>query len=382
VSVTEARASELDARSRSIRRVATLVFFGLVPLVTVAVALAVWVGDGRAGFDLRHAFLPAAHDVLAGDSPYPAPDGPEVRGRHAYVYTPVVAFATTPLTVLPTDAAVAVGMVGSFASVVAALLLAGVRDPRCYAVALVWPPVVNSAGNVAVSLPLAVLLAAAWRLRRHEAGSGAIVGAVVAAKSFAWPILAWPAVMGRWRSAATAVVVAVGLSLGTWAVIGFAGLRGYPELVRAVTRAQEHDSYALSSLLLEAGAGMAVARGALVAATAGLLVLALAHARRGREAQAFASLLLASLTATPLLWQHYLVVLLVALAVTRPRLSLAWLLPLVLYVAPMTGNGAVWQTALVPVVAAVVGVACVAPGARAPTGRPATGDGVTAAAEP
>ena len=357
----------LDRGSRLIRRVATLVFFGLVPVVAVLVALSVWVGDGRAGFDLRHAFLPAAHDVLDGNSPYPAPGDSEVAGRHAYVYTPVVAFATVPFTAIPEDAAIDIGMVASFGAVIAALLLVGVRDWRCYTVALVWPPVINSAGNVAVSLPLAVLLAAAWRWRRREAGSGVLVGCAVAAKSFAWPMLVWPVVIRRWRSSWVALTVAVALSLGTWAVIGFAGLRQYPDLVRAVTDAQEDDSYSLSGVLLALGAGTTLARAALAVLTVGLVWAAFAFGRNGSEPQAFAALLIAALATTPLLWQHYLVMLLVALAVTHPRLSFAWLLPLVLYLAPMTGNGRLWQTLLVSVLAAVVGASCLLPARRPAT---------------
>ena len=339
-------------------------FFGVLPALWIAVALSVWFSDDRAGFDLRHAFLPAAHDVLDGDSPYPAPDDPEVLGRYAYVYTPVVAYATVPFTVVSENVAIGAGMILSFAAVIAALALVGVRDWRCYSIALIWPPVINSAGNVAVSLALAVLLAAAWRFRRSEVGSGALVGCTVAAKSFAWPLLVWPLVMRRWRGAVSAVAVCAALSLGTWAMLGFAGLRQYPDLVRAVTDAQERDSYSLSGVLLELGLGSTLARGALLVLTAALIWAAVLFGRRGAEAQAFSALVLASLATTPLLWQHYLVLLLVALAVTRPRMSLGWLLPLILYLAPMTGNGALWQTILVPAVAAAVGVTCLLPSRR------------------
>ena len=101
-----------------------------------------------------------------------------------------------------------------------------------------------------------------------------------------------------------------------------------------------------------------VARGAAIIVTGGLVALAIRFGRRGDERRAFVTLLLASLAATPILWQHYLVFLLVALAVSQPRLSYAWLLPLGFYLAPWTGNGANWQTVLVPVLAAVIGAAC------------------------
>ena len=366
------------AFSRVVRRSSEIFLLGVVPCFWLAILLISWFANERAGFDLRHAFLPAADDVLHGRSPYPLPTDPEVLGRHAYVYTPLVAYATVPLTLLSTAAAVDLGMVASFACVVAILWLVGVRDWRCYTIALVWPPVVNSAGNVAVSLPLALLLAGAWRVRTAEKASGALVGCAVAAKTFAWPLLAWPLVMRRWGSAVSAVGVTLVLSLGTWALIGFAGLRDYPDLVRAVTDAQEDDSYSLSSALLAAGVDGTLARAALVVLTAALLWAAVVFGRRGAEDKAFVALLLAALATTPLLWQHYLVLLLLALGITRPRLSVVWLLPLVLYLAPMTGNGKVWQTLLVPAVTVIVGASCFVPWRQPGSARAVSQDPVPA----
>ncbi len=109
------------------------------------------------------------------------------------------------------------------------------------------------------------------------------------------------------------------------------------------------------------GAGNTVARAALIVAAVGLIAIAVLLGRRGDEPRAFVALVLASLAATPILWQHYVTLLLVAVAVARPRLSAAWLLPLALYAAPWVWNGATWQTLLVPAVVAAVGVLCLVP---------------------
>ena len=100
------------------------------------------------------------------------------------------------------------------------------------------------------------------------------------------------------------------------------------------------------------------ARGVALLVTLALLVLCIRFGRRGDDQRAFAAAILAALASTPILWQHYLMLLLVALAVCRPRLSFAWFVPILLWASPTTGNGDVWQTLLVPVAAAVVGAAC------------------------
>jgi hypothetical protein len=52
-----------------------------------------------------------------------------------------------------------------------------------------------------------------------------------------------------------------------------------------------------------------------------------------------------SLLATPVVWIHYFVLLLVPLAIMRPRLSGAWLLPLALFACPVT-SPMLWQLVL------------------------------------
>jgi hypothetical protein len=346
--------------------------FGIVPLVVTASIVSGWLdaGTNGLGFDLRHVFLPAARDVLDGVSPYPRPGDPEIAAERAYVYSPVLAYALAPLTLVPTSAAVSAGIIGSFVAAFAVLWLGGVRDWRCYGIALMWPPVLNSAENANASLLVAAILAAAWCLRERELTAGAAVGLAVAVKTFAWPLVAWPAVLGRMGGSAVALAVALGLTAGTWALLGFAGLSDYPELVRAVVSFEEQDSYSLSGTLRELTAPGPVSRAAAAAVAAGLIGLAVVLGRRSDERRAFVCLTLAALVATPVLWQHYLVFLLLALAVARPRLSAAWLVPLLAYLAPWQGNGALWQTLLVPLIAAVVGAACLLPASEAPGARP------------
>jgi hypothetical protein len=66
------------------------------------------------------------------------------------------------------------------------------------------------------------------------------------------------------------------------------------------------------------------------------------------------------LIATPILWNHYLVLLLAPIAIVRPRLAPLWLLPLVLWATPHPESlGVVWRIVLVLAVIGVVAVQAV-----------------------
>lgn len=340
------------------------VFLTFVPFVvmgSLVVSLLTIGFHHNAAYDLRVAFLPAAHAIVHGSSPYANPSDPSLAHQSAYVYPPFVAFLTAPLLLLGVSAAVVLSVLLSLFAVPAILFLAGVRDLRCYGLALVWAPTWNAIQNVNISLPIACALALAWRFRNSSRASGLLLGCAVAAKVFVWPLLIWPLAMGRRRVLGTGVISAAVLVLGSWAAIGFAGLSSYSRLLHVLTSYEETESYSISGALRVVGLGAVPARGIALTLTLALLALCVAFGRRGDDRRAFAAAVLAALASTPILWQHYLMLLLVALAVCRPRLSIAWFLPLAPWFSPFTGNGNVGQTLLVPVVAALVGAACLMP---------------------
>lgn len=358
-------------REARLRRILGYTVFGVLPAVFLVGMLWTWIGDSDTGFDLRYAFLPAARDVLDGVSPYPALSDPVVHQQAAYVYPPLVALVTVPLTAVSTSTAVYVGLFASIALVPLILFVLGVRDPRCYLVALVWGPVDDSFANVTISIALALVLAAAWRLRDSERWSGGLLGLAVVTKLFLAPLLVWPLAMRRWRATLVAVCSAAGLALASWAVIGFAGIGSYARLLRKVTDLEESDSYSISGTLRVLGLGTAPARSLAIALAVALVGLAIVFARRGDDRRTFVASLVAALAATPILWQHYLVVLLVAVAIASPRLSVVWLLPVLLWASPFVGNGNAGQTVLVPAVAGAVTVMCLVRMSRSTRDAPA-----------
>ena len=97
------------------------------------------------------------------------------------------------------------------------------------------------------------------------------------------------------------------------------------------------------ALTLVVGGGLLVGLRALHAPEGRGAVL---HVRGRRDARA-----------EPIVWLHYLVVLLVPLAIARPRFSAIWLLPVLLWVSPKPGYAEGVQT-FIPAVAAVILSAC------------------------
>ena len=62
------------------------------------------------------------------------------------------------------------------------------------------------------------------------------------------------------------------------------------------------------------------------------------------DARSFTCAVAATLVLSPIVWLHYLVVLLVPVAITRPRFSVLWLLPVLLWVSPRPGYAEGVQT--------------------------------------
>jgi hypothetical protein len=147
----------------------------------------------------------------------------------------------------------------------------------------------------------------------------------------------WLAATRRWAAAFGAGVVALGLALSSWAVIGFRGLGDYPELLRRLSDVEAENSYSAFAGLVALGLPATLARVLVVVAAAALLLLAWRVARGSGhgdegERRAFVLALAAGFVLTPILWLHYLVLLVVPIALARPRLSALWFAPLALTV--------------------------------------------------
>ena len=79
----------------------------------------------------------------------------------------------------------------------------------------------------------------------------------------------------------------------------------------------------------------------------GVLAACVLAGRRGDDRLSFSFAVLACVVASPIVWLHSFVLLLAPVALYRPRLSVVWLVPALLWFGSGNGNGRPWQTALV-----------------------------------
>ena len=335
--------------SSAARQVGTHCLLVSAPLVVGAVAVAALRKHALA-FDFHQSYLPAAHAVLAGHSPYPAATVAALTPRTAFVYPPLTAYLAAPFTVLPAQVADAVAFALAIACVIATLMLLGVKDWRCYAIAFVWAPTYSAIQTANVTLLLAVGLALIWRLRNRLVAVALAGGVMIALKLFLWPVIVWLVATRRIKGAVGALAAGATLIVGPWAGIGFAGLSGYPHLLNVMTRVERSTGYTIPALL---SGGLSWRTAELAGMAVGVVLLAaMVWLGRRNERRSFALAIAAALALTPVCAMNYFVFLLVALALFRPRLSWAWTIPLFFWLSPGGAeNGATWQTALALAVA-------------------------------
>jgi hypothetical protein len=309
---------------------------------------------GRFALDFRHAFLPAAHAVLHGASPYSAIGSRALAEVTAFLYPPLTGYLLAPFTLLPPVAAEIIAVALIAAAVPATLLLLGVRDWRCHAMAFLWWPTIIAIQTGNLTLPMLLALAVVWRYRDRPAVAGLVAGLVVALKLFFWPVLFWLVATRRYRAAAFGAAASALLVIVPWAGIGFAGLDGYPHLLSNVSTHEGPHSYSVAALLHAVLGSWTAASAVETVIGLGILGVALVAGRRGRDEDAFALLVAAILTLSPLLEMHYLAALLLVVALYRRQFGPVWAVPLLFWGAHATVAGSTLQVAHVLVVAAAM----------------------------
>ena len=304
---------------------------GILAAAYAVVVYATIIGNHRAGAGAPQdldTFLRAAGNLLHGDSPY------AYAADRTFAYPPIAAWLFAPLHPLSSSTAAIVWLVVSLALVALALWLLDLRDWRCYALAFVFLFTRSSVHLGTIEPLLLLAVAAAWRWRDDVFGNAGAVAAAVVLKLFLWPLFVWQAITGRVRSAVLAVSAALALACVGWAAIGFAGLGDYPGLLRRLAHDESSSSYAVVALGVRAHLPLLAARIVAVLVTLALLAAAVWTARdkrltpRERDVTTLTIVLAAALGGSPIVWVHYFLLLLVPLALVRPRLSPLWFVPL------------------------------------------------------
>jgi len=282
-------------------------------------------------------FLAGASKVLHGASPY------AFHADVTYAYPPLLAFLVSPLHPLDPGVAAVVWAVLSLAAVAGALWLLELRDWRCYALsaALLFTRSAVDLGTVGPLLLLAT--AAAWHWRERLFAPAAGIALAVALKLFLWPLAVWLALMRRLRAALASVVLACVFVLLPWAVIGFAGITTYPGLLHHLSDDEASSSYSVIALAVRAhlpqaaGVALSILAAALLLGAAAWIARDEHRPLHDRDIAVLTLSLAAGLAASPIVWVHYFLLLLVPLALTRPRLSPLWFVPLAYSWLPESG---------------------------------------------
>lgn len=322
---------------------------GLLPpvLLLILVVSRYWVGR-HLGFDYRPLWEASRH--LFQGSPYPAPHAAALHDEQQFVYPPLAAVLAAPLAVLPFGVAAALLAAIEVAATVLTLRVLGVRDWRCYGITFLWYPVIQNFLIGSITSLLALGLAVAWRYRDDRRVAAPASAVVIAAKVFLWPLLFWLAATRRWRTAAQALLFALAGIAVSWALFGFGGLTSYPRLLDELSRLEAWKSYSAVAFGLVFGLSTDQARALAIAAGVAALVcvVLVGYFRRDADSdrRAFVLSIAAAFMFSPIVWTHYLALLVVPIAITRRRLAPLWFVPLAMWATPGQSNGHEWRVVL------------------------------------
>lgn len=325
--------------------------FAVIPvLMTLWVLHFVWARQYE-GADFHRQFWIAGQRVLHGLSPYTLTHARIAAGMAfpypagaAVLFAPFALIARTPAGVLFTAIC--------FASSLLTLRVLDVRDWRLYGMVLLLDPVVSGWQTANLTLPLVLGLAVVWRYRDRPLVSGLVVALIISLKVFVWPIGLW--LIATRRYVATAYALAFGLLINAvaWAVIGFGQIRPFIRMSSFVTNMWHRTGYSLIAFGIHLGASRGVATAFMIAVSVAVALACVVAGRRGHEQNALLLAVVLMLAASPLIWNHYFAVLIVPLAIARPRLGPLWALQLVFWLCP-TVAPTQWQRLVAFAVVAV-----------------------------
>jgi hypothetical protein len=357
-------------RGEEFERALTQVLFGLVPAVVTAFILLGALRSHGVAYDFHWSYYPAARRLLDGGDVYASTSLGLAHGV-AFAYPALAAVLLAPFALMGHSLADHVYMVACLLMVPGTLWLGGMRDWRVYGIALLWLPVIVGWQGGNVSIPLALLSVLAWRWRGRPLRAGVVVAIAISVKPFIWPLALWLIATRRWRAAGWALASGLTINLLAWAIVGFNRIDTFLRLSAKLVSSQWRTGYGILAVAHHLGAGRGVGELILLVVSS-VVAMALLHSglvKHGDRRPMVLAVALA-LVASPLVWSHYFVLLLLPLVVYRPRLSPLWAMPLAMCVCTTTTPSG-WQLALAWLVAGVCLRAALrsAPVGRWPAGR-------------
>jgi len=310
--------------------VVAVVVFAVTTLAILATA------GSTLGYDYQ-AYVGAAHRALDGTAIYDKTI--DVAGGFAiFLYPTPFALALIPFALMPDQLGLWLWEGLAVGSFVAGVALLPVRAPVRWGVlllgALDWPLLYAfKLGQVGPLLFL--LFAIGWRWRDRTLALGLAIAAGAMVKVQPAILLGWAALTGRWRAvgiALGALVVGGAVStvvLGAGAWTDFLGLLG-----RVSSPVTTPHNFTPGALAYQAGMSEAAAGALQVAVYLAVVAVVLLAIRTASAEVSYLTTVVASQVLSPLLWDHYAVVLL---------LPAAWLL--------QRGS---WWAAAIPLLTSIV----------------------------
>ena len=145
------------------------------------------------------------------------------------------------------------------------------------------------------------------------------------------------------------------MTLAAWAASGSPGFRRIPDLLERLSEIQSERSYSFVGMADDARSRLRRAGRARRSSSAARCSWAAScFARRGDEERSFTCAVAATLALSPIVWLHYLVVLLVPMAIARPRFSVALAAAGPALGEPEPGYAEGFQTFMPAIVAAIL----------------------------
>jgi len=290
--------------------VATFVLMTVVVLVNAG---------SNVGYDYQ-AYVRAALRVLDGAPLYDA-DVDVAGGFAIFLYPPPFALVLIPFALLPAHLGLWLWEGLAIASFVVGVAILPVRVPVRWGVmllgALDWPLVYAiKLGQVGPLLFLLFAIGWRWRDRATPLGLSVAAGALVKVQPLI--LFGWAGLTGRWRAVATAIVALVAAALVSTIAFGPGVWADYLALLRRVSSpVTTPHNFTPGALAYQAGLPEPSAQALQVAATIAVIAVVVLAIQTASHEVSFLTIVVASQILSPLLWDHYAVILL---------LPVAWLL--------------------------------------------------------
>jgi alpha-1,2-mannosyltransferase len=271
------------------------------------------------GYDYR-AYVGAAQRALDG-APLYDPSVDVAGGFAIFLYPPPFALALVPFALLPADLGLWLWQGLAIAAFLAGVAILPVRPTVRWGVLLLgavdWPLLFAlKLGQVGPLLFLLFAIGWRWRDRAVPLGLSIAAGAMVKVQPLI--LLVWAGLTGRWRAAATAVgAILVGALVSTL-VFGPDVWSGYLALLgRVNSPVTTPHNFTIGAIAFQAGLSEAAAASLQVLVVVAVVAIVLIAIRTASAEVSYLTTVVASQILSPLLWDHYAVILL---------LPTAWLL--------------------------------------------------------